>query len=80
DRVRLIGAVPHAALPELLAAADVMALASASEGLANAWVEALSCGTPIVITDAGGAREVVTSEAAGRVADRAPIAFAGGIA
>ena len=37
-----------------------MALASASEGLANAWVEALACGTPIVITAAGGAAEVVT--------------------
>jgi teichuronic acid biosynthesis glycosyltransferase TuaC len=80
DRVRLVGAVPHAAMPDLLAAADVMALASASEGLANAWVEALSCGTPIVITDAGGAREVVTSGAAGRVVKRDSIAFAGGIA
>jgi teichuronic acid biosynthesis glycosyltransferase TuaC len=46
-RARLLGALPHADLPALLGAADVMALASASEGLANAWVEALACGTPI---------------------------------
>src|SRR3546814_2566520 len=35
DRVRLLGAVPHADLPRLIAAADVSALASSSEGLAN---------------------------------------------
>ncbi len=67
DRVRLLGSVPHADLPGLIGAADVMALASTSEGLANAWVEALACGTPIVISEAGGAHEVVTSAAAGRI-------------
>ncbi|OYY89444.1 MAG: glycoside hydrolase [Sphingomonas sp. 28-66-16] len=80
DRVRLAGAMPHAALPELLAAADVMALASASEGLANAWVEALACGTPIVVTDAGGAAEVLTEPDYGRIADRTAPAFAEAIA
>lgn len=79
-RVRLLGAVPHADLPALLAAADVMALPSASEGLANVWVEALSCGTPIVITDVGGARDVVGRPEAGRIVDRSPEAFAAGIA
>ncbi|MES2058728.1 MAG: glycosyltransferase [Pseudomonadota bacterium] len=80
DRVRLLGSVPHADLPALLAAADVMALASSSEGLANAWVESLACGTPIVITDAGGASEVVTSPAAGRIVPRDTAAFATAIA
>ncbi len=80
DRVRLLGSVPHTDLPRLFAAADVAALASSSEGLANAWVEALACGTPIVITDAGGAREVVTTPEAGRVVARTPDAFAGAIA
>ncbi len=80
DRVRFLGDVAHAALPAIIGAADVMALASASEGLANAWVEALACGTPIVITDAGGAREVVRSPAMGRVALRDSMAFAAAIA
>lgn len=75
-RVRLLGSVPHADLPHLLAAADAMALASASEGLANAWVEAIACGTPVVITAAGGAHELVTGLAAGRIAARTPDAFA----
>ncbi len=79
DRVRLLGAVPHADLPGMIAAADVTALASKSEGLANVWVESLACGTPIVITNAGGAHEVVTSPDAGRVTIRDPLAFAAAI-
>lgn len=79
DRVRLIGSIAHRDLPGLLGAADVMALASSSEGLANAWVESLACGTPIVITDAGGAAEVVTDPTYGRIVVRTPHAFAGAI-
>jgi glycosyltransferase involved in cell wall biosynthesis len=70
--VRFAGAQPHEALPGFLAAADVMLLPSRSEGLANVWVEALACGTPLVITDAGGAREVVTTPEAGRIAAPEP--------
>jgi len=69
-RVHFLGLVPHDLLPVLLSAADAMVLPSASEGLANAWVEALACGTPIVITDTGGAREVVKDESAGRIVER----------
>jgi teichuronic acid biosynthesis glycosyltransferase TuaC len=76
DRVRLLGRRPHEALPALAAAADVAVLASASEGLANAWVEALACGTPVVIPDIGGAREIVDRPAAGRLVAREPAAIA----
>ena len=79
DRIRLLGSVPHADVPRLLAAADVSALASASEGLANAWVESLACGTPVVVADTGGARELVTLES-GRVVPRVADAFAAAIA
>lgn len=67
DRVRFLGSVPHDQLPHLTAAADIAILVSKSEGLANAWVEALACGTPVIISEAGGARELVTSADAGRV-------------
>ena len=80
DRVRLLGSVAHGELPALLAAADVSALASSSEGLANAWIESLACGTPLVVTDAGGAAEVVTDADAGRIVARTPDAFAAAIA
>jgi teichuronic acid biosynthesis glycosyltransferase TuaC len=80
DRIQLCGPLPPDRIADLLAAADVMALASASEGLANAWLEALASGTPIVIPDVGGARQVVTGPSAGRIVDRTPAALAAGIA
>jgi teichuronic acid biosynthesis glycosyltransferase TuaC len=80
QRVHFLGLLDHDLLPLVLSAANAMVLPSASEGLANAWVEALACGTPIVITDAGGAREVVATHAAGRIVEREPLAIAHGIA
>jgi teichuronic acid biosynthesis glycosyltransferase TuaC len=70
DRVRFLGSVPHDELAQLTAAADIAILVSRSEGLANAWVEALACGTPVIISDAGGARELLTSPEAGRIVDQ----------
>jgi teichuronic acid biosynthesis glycosyltransferase TuaC len=70
------GVTPAWRLPELLAAADVMVLPSSSEGLANVWVEALACGTPIIITDVGGARELLRDDSAGRIVAREPEAIA----
>ncbi len=67
NRVRFVGSIAHEEMAIWLGAADVMALASASEGLANVWVEALACGTPLAITDVGGAREVVDRPEAGRL-------------
>ncbi len=75
-RVHFAGPQPHEALPRYLAAADVMLLPTASEGLANVWMESFACGTPVVTTDVGGAREVITSPAAGRLVAREPAALA----
>ncbi|MBO9726668.1 MAG: glycosyltransferase [Novosphingobium sp.] len=76
ERVQFLGLVGHDLLPHVLCAADVLVLPSASEGLANVWIEGLACGTPIVIPDIGGAREVVQDETAGRIAARTPEAIA----
>ena len=80
ERVRFAGQLGHDALPLLLNAARAMVLPSASEGLANAWVEALASGTPIVIPDIGGAREVIDRPEAGRIAAREPRAIAAALA
>lgn len=79
DRVRFAGALGHDAMPLLLSAAQAMALPSEREGLANAWIEALACGAPLVIPDVGGARDVVTAPAAGRVVPRTAEAIAQGL-
>src|SRR5690606_15631284 len=79
ERVHFLGSLDHRMLPVVLSAADAMVLPSASEGLANAWVEALACGCPLVITDAGGARELVTAPEAGRIVARNADAIAAGV-
>jgi glycosyltransferase involved in cell wall biosynthesis len=77
--VRFLGVRPHAELPHLLAAADVMVLPTVSEGLANVWVEALACGTPVVTTDVGGAPEVIDRPLYGRLVPRDPAAIAAAV-
>ena len=79
SRVHFLGAVEHDLLPQLLCAADAMVLPSEREGLANAWIEAIACGTPVVIPDVGGAREVVLDNSAGRIVDRSPEAIANAV-
>ncbi|HEX6377385.1 MAG TPA: glycosyltransferase [Allosphingosinicella sp.] len=78
-RVRMMGRVPQALLPFFYAAADVTLHTATMEGLANVWVESLACGTPVVATEAGGAREVIDRPEAGRVVASDPAAIAGAV-
>jgi teichuronic acid biosynthesis glycosyltransferase TuaC len=78
-RVRFLGSLPHDVIANWLAAADAMVLMSASEGLANAWVEALASGTPLVISDVGGARDVLDRPEAGMLAAPNPPSVADAI-
>lgn len=59
ERVQFAGAVEPAQVAAWMNAADVLCLPSHSEGYPNVLVEALACGTPVVTTDVGGAREIV---------------------
>lgn len=65
DRVRFLGDVPHAELPRIYSAADVMVLASEREGWANVLLESMACGTPVLATDVNGTSEVVQAPEAG---------------
>lgn len=67
EQVRFLGAMPTVALKEALSAADVFVLATANEGWANVFLEAMACGLPIVTTDVGGNREVVCDRSLGQV-------------
>ncbi|MDR3212621.1 MAG: glycosyltransferase family 4 protein [Azoarcus sp.] len=60
ETVRFLGELPPGDLPGPLSAADVFVLATRSEGWANVFLEAMACGLPVVTTDVGGNREVVS--------------------
>lgn len=57
--VRLVGPRPHDEIPLWLAAADLFCLATSNEGRANAILEALACGVPVITTPVGGNAEIV---------------------
>lgn len=60
DRVRFTGRVPHADIVPLYHRAHAYVLPSLNEGMSNNVLEALATGLPIVTTDTGGTRELVS--------------------
>ena len=67
DRVQMLGAIPHAALPSIYGAADLLVLASSREGWANVLLESMACGTPVIASDIPGNDEVVQRRDAGLI-------------
>ncbi len=59
DDVIFTGAVPSGDLPGLYSSAMMVVFPSFHEGFGLVAVEAMACGTPLVVTDAGAIREVV---------------------
>lgn len=67
-------------VPALLASADALVLSSSGEGLPNVVLEAHAAGLPVVATDVGGVREVVSDGKSGFVVPpRNPDALAAAI-
>jgi glycosyltransferase involved in cell wall biosynthesis len=60
DRVTFLGFVPRAAVPGLLASADVQVLPSIYEELGTAVLEGMRIGVPLVASETGGLPSLVT--------------------
>ena len=77
--VRLAGAQSAGRVAEWMAASDLVALPSWSEGHPNVLVEALACGRPVLSCPVGGVPEVVDGDAGVLVPPRDAAALARGI-
>lgn len=67
DNVRFLGAYPSKQLKVPLSSADLFVLATANEGWANVFLEAMACGLPVITTAVGGNKEVVSKPSLGTV-------------
>ncbi len=67
NNVQFLGAIESGYLHVPLSAADVFVLATANEGWANVFLEAMACGLPVVTTDVGGNTEVVSDPKLGTI-------------
>lgn len=65
EHVKLLG--DRRDIPDLLASMDLLVLPSMNEGFANAALEGMSTGLPVVVSDAGGNPEVVDDGRTGLV-------------
>ncbi len=75
DRVRILGHRDD--VPDVLAAADCLALPSRYEGIAGAAIEAMALGVPIVASDLPSIGEAVDDQASGLLVPPAdPVALA----
>ena len=60
DRVHFPGQIPQAKLPDFYRAADLYISTSHSDGTSISLLEALACGTPVLLTDIPGNKEWVS--------------------
>jgi glycosyltransferase involved in cell wall biosynthesis len=77
--IEVLGRVERAAIPATMARADVSCQPAHGEPFGWSAVEAMACGLPVVVTDAGGLATVVPDDAGVKVAPGDPDALAAGL-
>lgn len=65
--LRWVGRLGREDTAALLSQADLMCLPTRSEGFSTTLLEASACGCPSLVTDVGGARELIPDERHGRI-------------
>lgn len=76
DDIHWTGNVPPPMVPLYMSAANLLCLASHSEGVPNVLLEANACGLPFVATAVGGVSEITTTDTGVLTPARDPAAFA----
>lgn len=79
ERVRFLGRFPHERLASAYSAADALVLASSREGWPNVLLEAMACGTPVVVSNIPGIAEIVTDAVGAFMPERTPMGVAAAV-
>ena len=74
-KVHFFGLRPPSEIAGILRAADIFALSSAYEGMPMALLEGLGSGLPVVTTDVGEVRKVVSDKSGAVVVEHSPVSF-----
>lgn len=78
EHLHLVGRLNQVDIAALLLDSDILCLPTRSEGFSTSLLEAAACGTPFIVSDVGGARELAPDDTFGFVVDSAdPVVFAG---
>ncbi len=79
-QLRMIPAIPHDDIPFYLNELYMLVLPSYSEGLPNIILEAMACGTPVLVTSVGALPDVVKDNETGFIIKtNSPVCIAEGI-
>jgi len=76
DRIRWLGEVDHETVADLFRKAAVVAVPSRRDALGLVALEALACGTPVVVSDVGGLGAIPTSACGSVVPPDDPVELA----
>ena len=71
EAFRWVGRLSREDTAALLLQADLMCLPTRSEGFSTTLLEAAACGCPALVTDVGGARELIPDASLGRIMSNA---------
>lgn len=78
--LRYVGRLTKQDTSAFLQSSDLLCLPTRSEGFSTTLLEAASCGCPAVVTDVGGARELIPNESYGTIiSSRMPSSIVGAI-
>jgi glycosyltransferase involved in cell wall biosynthesis len=79
DRVRFVGHVPYADMPQYYSLADVTVGVPPSDGLPQTLLEAMACGAPSILSRLARYEELVTHGESAYFVDLTPEAIADGV-